>query len=84
MTREQAVAAGWVFSDHLGQHAQTHWVGVASIRPDNVLAAITAIERYAEAERMLEEAKDLLQHVTQGRTFMVEIKALLAKLEARK
>lgn len=77
------MAAGWVFSDHLGQHAQTHWVGVASIRPDNVLAAITAIERYAEAESMLEECRTTLEEYVYGRTFKADLKALLTKLEAR-
>lgn len=106
MTREEAEAAGWEFQKiylsvagdyaagaskvaeiHILRHGHTKWHA-----QENLLAAITSIERYADAEKLLEECKELVKEVSTqlshfghvGAANETRLRNLSAKLEARK
>ena len=95
MTRQEAEAAGWEFS--LPFHVEYTFASkgtkdettIFRNSESEILEAITAIERHADAERMLEKAKALIRDLEDESRYpngetAKEARSFLAKLEARK
>ena len=95
MTREQAEAAGWQFSDPVNSEGLVNIFEASAIRAGELIVfhgsqktiaerglldRITAIESYPSAVALLEECKRLLIRMPSGYSHK-DVTTLLAKLE---
>lgn len=93
MTREQAVQAGWEFSllfrgeYTFASKGTKDETTIFRNSESEVLESITSIERYADAERLLEEIElECMHAIESGRDSkaMKAVEEIRAMLEARK